>query len=119
MKPVVHFQKLKIKILLISLSISLNWINLNRQFLTFLTHGESSGLFLEVKNILSQMKSFRKNVTFSIFKQWVENNPTNIRIFIAYICKQRTQCLMVLRLWQILRMLTDVRNVGFLPPFFK
>ncbi len=32
-----------------------------------------------------------------IILQWVENNPTNICIFIAYICKQRTPCLMVLR----------------------
>jgi hypothetical protein len=34
---------------------------------------------------------------YFVTDKWVENNPTSICIFIAYICKQRTPCLMVLR----------------------
>jgi hypothetical protein len=49
--------------------------------------------------------------------QWVENNPTNIRIFPTniHLSPQGTALTALLRM--SIQMLPDVRWVGFLPPF--
>jgi hypothetical protein len=50
-------------------------------------------------------------------RQWVETNPSNIRIFTTDICFLRPHGTTLKALIRMLiRMFADVRLVGFLPP---